>query len=615
MTLEELRKLVEEMEKGLIEDNRFTIVDEDEHQLLGRINLLIGKIKDLIALIDATQDASNEAVKQAKEALEKCEQALEYARGAYDASKSAEDKAQEAIDKTIPLDTLIPELQQALATIDAVNARMDKVEENTQNALEQAGSAHDTAGEALETASDAFKKSQDNETKNTEQDGAISKAQTTADGAVEMNNTQNGRLTEIETKNTTQDGRLTALETTDTAHEEKMATLEKAINDEATTRAANDKSIRDEINRLVSSETDLNEEILGRLDELETAKADSTETANHFSQVETSISNINAEQKTQNDRLTAIETKDTEQDASIKVLQTENTTQDTNITKAQTTADGAVTKNTQQDQRMTDIEDHISDIDDTISSMNTTIIDNNEQFELFKDEQMLKNNAIDEKDGEQDEAISNAQSTADGAVSKNTKQDETIAALQTMLGETQKQVSANSTKNSEQDTAINNAQSTANNAMPKTGGTFTGTVEFPSLAFIKSRMDEPHNTTPKYVCTFNNNISTQGMSWSTISEISKSLKLKTRAITDEWGATKGTTFQTTTNLNSYLQEGEFVLTVASIGLNSHAYNNGSAWWMTSWEVNDQNILTVNLKRAYDEDAASITNVITLGKFE
>ena len=38
MTLEELRKLVEEMEKGLIEDNRFTIVDEDEHQLLGRIN-------------------------------------------------------------------------------------------------------------------------------------------------------------------------------------------------------------------------------------------------------------------------------------------------------------------------------------------------------------------------------------------------------------------------------------------------------------------------------------------------------------------------------------------------------------------------------------------------
>ena len=71
--------------------------------------------------------------------------------------------------------------------------------------------------------------------------------------------------------------------------------------------------------------------------------------------------------------------------ARVTAVETKNTQQDTAIAKAQSTADGAVTKNT-----------------------------------------------------EQDTAISKAQSTADGAVTKNTQQDENISALQTMLGETQK---------------------------------------------------------------------------------------------------------------------------------------------------------------------------------
>lgn len=298
-----IKKLAEQMEQGDIQNTRQTIDDEDEMQLLGRMNLLISHLKDLNDLIIKTNDLSDNAVKNSTNALSKSLESLQQ-------SLQALTQSQQAVETSI------------------------KAEENSSTAKSQSDTALSNSESALSKSESALTKSQQ---------------------AVD-------RTDAYEKENTEQNGRLTAIETDEQSHVEKMNTLEKAITDEAQTRSQQDASIRDEINRLSSSESTLNEEILQRLDGIEKDKLDTTQANIKFGQIDTDIKNINSEQATQNSRLNTLEGNSQEQRNKIIGL-----------------------------------EGDVEDINTTLGTMNTTIIDNHEQFTLFKDEQLLKNNDIDEE--------------------------------------------------------------------------------------------------------------------------------------------------------------------------------------------------------------------------
>ena len=369
-----IKHLTEEMEEGDVLDTRQTIVDEDEHQLLGRINLLISHLDNLNDLIIKTNNLSDSAVKNSTDALQKSMESLTQ-------SLQALTQSQQAVETSI------------------------RAEDNSTTAKSQSTTALDNSTTALDNSTTALTNSQQ---------------------AVEKTNAYEG-------KNIEQDGRLTAIETDEQAHIEKMNNLEQSILDEAQTRSQQDADIRNEINRLSSSESTLNEEILQRLDTIEKDKLDTTQANIKFSQIDTDIKNINSEQGTQNTRLTEAEKKATEQGNQI-----------------------------------TGIEGDIDDINTSLATMNNTIIDNNEQFTLFKDEQLLKNNDLDTDI----KNINNEQLTQNSRLTevekKATEQETKILTAETDITNLKSEqttqnnkITANETKNTTQDTQISNLQNDA----------------------------------------------------------------------------------------------------------------------------------------------------------
>ncbi|WP_186312693.1 hypothetical protein [Bacillus cereus] len=286
-------------------------------------------------------------------------------------------------------------------------------------AIKGVNTTQDNRLSALETAKTA------NDTKNTTQDtnignnataiSALQTSQTAQDTKITnleaYQTSSNTRITAVETKNTTQDSRLLALEQAQpdltpinnrlTAVETKNTAQDTRLTDLETAKAANDTKNTQQDSRLTSLENG--------------ASSLATTVANNKTAQDTVNASTNSSLISLTTRVTATETKNTQQDTRLDSVEAKNTSQDTKIA--------------------------------TLEGANSVIIADIDALESSVGGHETRLNQNDTKNASQDSLIASNSSAISSLTTNQTNTDNRVTSLETAK-------SANDVKNTQQDSRL-----------------------------------------------------------------------------------------------------------------------------------------------------------------
>ncbi|EOQ00970.1 GDSL-type esterase/lipase family protein [Bacillus cereus] len=271
------------------------------------------------------------------------------------------------------------------------------------------------------------------ETKNSQQDTRLTDLELFQSTTTSKDVEQDNRLTSIETKNTSQDSSISAIEMKNTEQDARLLSLEQSQPDLTP------------INTRITSVENKNAAQDNRLGDLETAKA-ANDTKN----------------ATQDSRLTSLEN-----DASLLASTVANnkTTQDTVNTNLNNSISGVSarvtateTKNSQQDTRLDAAESKNTSQDAKIASLegaNSVVISDINALETLTGEHESRLDTNDTKNASQDSLIA---SNASAISSLNTTVNNNQTGMNTRVTTLETAKAANDTKNTQQDTRLTNLE-------------------------------------------------------------------------------------------------------------------------------------------------------------
>lgn len=216
-----LKDLIELVERDPIPTNIFTIEDTDTMVILGKLNAVIAHLKDIQATISSSDT-------KATQALESATQALESARDSISASNNALQASSEALASS---NTALETANRAITTANACLASASEAKENASIALDKANSAEQKADTALTNSENALNRAIEADTK---ADSAITQAGGASSQANIAVSTANEANTNAETAyNTATEANSKADNAINTANEanNKASSAESKAND------------------------------------------------------------------------------------------------------------------------------------------------------------------------------------------------------------------------------------------------------------------------------------------------------------------------------------------------------------------------------------------------
>ena len=244
----------------------------------------------------------------------------------------------------------------------------------------------------------------------------IQAAQNTADGAVSVNNTQNGKITALEGKMTTVEGAITTLN----GDINTAGSVKKTVNDAIAEIIANDSDAMDSITDIVNWVTEHSEDAAAMDRQVQTNKSDITGLKGRMDTAEGKITTLEgALEDLVGDGEGSIGDQIAEESARLEGL----------ITEAKGIAEGAVTVNNTQNGKISSLEGKVSTAEGNITNLQTAVNTlNGDASTSGSVAQKIKSESDSLK-----QLIQAAQNTADGAVSVNTTQTNDISGLKTRM--------------------------------------------------------------------------------------------------------------------------------------------------------------------------------------
>lgn len=185
-----LKDLIELVERDPIPTNIFTIEDTDTMVILGKLNAVIAHLKDIQTTISSSDT-------KATQALESATQALESARDSISASNNALQASSEALASS---NTALETANRAITTANACLASASEAKENASIALDKANSTEQKADTALTNSENALNRAIEADTKAGEASSQANIAVSTANEASTNAETAYNTATEANSK-------------------------------------------------------------------------------------------------------------------------------------------------------------------------------------------------------------------------------------------------------------------------------------------------------------------------------------------------------------------------------------------------------------------------------
>ena len=251
----------------------------------------------------------------------------------------------------------------------------------------------------------------------------ITAAQSTADGAVSVNNTQNGKISSLEGRMATAEGEITTLKGDATTE----GSVRKIVADAIATIIANDSDAMDSITDIVTWVTSHSESAAAMDLQVQTNKNDITGLKGRMDTAEGKITTLEG----------SLEDLIGEGEGSIaEQIAAESTILKGLITAAQNTADEAVSVNTTQSGKITTLEEKMGAAEGNITTLQGNINTLNGNADTVGS---VAHSIKTESDTLKD-LITAAKGIAEGAVSVNTTQNGEITTLKTKMGDAESNI-------------------------------------------------------------------------------------------------------------------------------------------------------------------------------